>query len=142
MRVGLVVEEAEREDDVERALERRRPNVAVNELDLVAEACQSLLRQVEHLLGDIGVDVLAGAGLERELADAARAPADVEDARRRVFPDDVDREIAALQQPGASRPLERMLFVVEGVKRGCLLAKVISDELRSVRRLLHVPPRS
>jgi hypothetical protein len=35
-----------------------------------------------------------------------------------------------------------VLLVVEGVKRRRLLAKVISDELRSVRRLLHVPPRS
>jgi hypothetical protein len=35
-----------------------------------------------------------------------------------------------------------VLLVVEGVKGGCLLAKVISNELRRVRRLLHVPPRS
>ena len=63
----------------------------------------------------------------------ARAAPHVEHSRRLVFTDDVEREVAALQQSRTNRTLERMLLVVERVKRGRLFAKVISDELRSVR---------
>src|SRR5439155_25791324 len=65
VRVGHVVEEAEREDDVEAALERRGQEVALDELHLLAEPGQPLRREVEHLLGEIDVDVLAGSRFER-----------------------------------------------------------------------------
>ena len=116
VRVGDVVEEAERDRDVELALERGFQEVAVNELDLVAEALQALRGEVEHLLRDVRVHPLARAGLEDQLADAAGAAADVEHARLVVLADDLEREVAALQQPGADRALERMLLVVERVK--------------------------
>ena len=62
MCVRDVVEEAERDRDVELALERGTQEVAVDELDLVAETLESLGREVEHLLRDVGVDPLARAG--------------------------------------------------------------------------------
>src|SRR5439155_5060570 len=131
VRVRLVVEEAEGDDDVELALERRGQEVAVDERHLVSEALQPLFREVEHLLGDVRVHPLARARLEDELADATRAAADVEHARRVVLADDVEGEVAPLQEPGPDGALERMLLVVQRVKRRRLLAKVISDELRS-----------
>src|SRR5919109_4741962 len=138
----LVVEVAERHHDVELAVERSRQEVAADELDLVAEALEPLGREVEHLLRQVDVDVLAGARFESELPHARRAAADVEDARLRVLTDDVERELAPPQEPGPDRALERVLLVVQSIKRGRLLAKVISDEPGCVRRSLHTPPRS
>src|SRR5919109_648083 len=115
----LVVEVAERHHYVELAVERSRQEVAADELDLVA-----------------------GASFESELPHARRAAADVEDARLRVLTDDIERELAPSEQPGPDRALERVLLVVQSIKRGRLLAKVISDEPGCVRRSLHTPPRS
>ena len=116
MRVGDVIEEAERDRDVELALEGGGQEVALDELHLVAETLQALCREVEHLLRDVRVHPLARAGLEDQLADAAGAAADVEHPRLVVLADDLEREVAALQQPGADGALERVLLVVEGVK--------------------------
>ena len=111
----------------------KRAKVSIGSIYLRFENKQALIREVEHLLGDVGVDPFPRAGLQDELADAARTAPHVEHSRRLVFTDDVEREVAALQQSRTNRTLERMLLVVERVKRGRLFAKVISDELRSVR---------
>src|SRR5262245_52572319 len=110
-KVGVrdVVEEAECDRDVERSLEQGLQEVAVDERHLVAEALQALGREVEHLRRDVRVHPLARAGLEDQLADAPGAAADVEHPGRVVLADDLECEVAALQQPGANRPLERML---------------------------------
>src|SRR5215204_372325 len=117
MSVWDVVEEAERDRHVELALEWGGEEVAMDELHLVAEALQALCRQIEHLLSDVRVHPLARAGFENQFTYAAGTAADVEDARLVVFADHFEREVAALQQPGADRSLERVLFVVQRVKR-------------------------
>ena len=135
-RVLDVVEVAEGECDVERAFERRRQEIGLHELDLVAEALQARPGQVQHRVGEVDVDVARRAVLERELSDARGAAADVEHARSVVLAHDVERELPPVEEARPQRALERVLLVVQRVKRERLRAKVLAYASRAARRCL------
>ena len=56
----------------------------------------------DHRLGEVDAHLVAGAGLEHELADLARPAADVEHSRLRALADGVDGQVAAPHQPWPS----------------------------------------
>lgn len=80
--------------------------------------------------------------LEEELSDPAGSAADVEDARGVVRARYFERELAPVEEPWAEGALERVLFVVEVVKRERLLAKVLANAPRRVGGCRHMPVRS
>ena len=109
---------------------------------LVLEALEPLPRELEHRVREVDVDVARGAVVERQLADPRGAAADVQHPRRLVLVDDLERELAPVEETGAKRPLERVLLVVEMVKRERLAAKVLSYAPRRVGRCRHMPDRT
>ena len=76
---------------------------------------------------------MRGAGLEHELADPARAAADVEHARPLVGGDRVGRQLAAAEQAGSQQLDERALVLVEVVELPGLVAEAVTDALRRRR---------
>src|ERR671931_1422493 len=117
-RVLDVIEVAEREDYLLRARDADSEEVTLDQHQLLGiEALESLPREIEHRVGEVDVDVARRALLQDQLADPRRAAADVEDPRRLVLACDLERELTAVEETGPERALERVLLVVEAVKR-------------------------
>ena len=72
----------------------------MDDLTLSPKRASRSFDEIEHLLGDVGVDVLAGAGFERELADASRAAADSSTRARRIPGRPRSRNRGASSRPG------------------------------------------
>lgn len=70
--------------------------------------------------------------LQEQLPDPSRAPADVQDGGCLEFAGDGEGELTAIEEARAEKPLQRVLFVVQVVKRERLLAKVFANASRSV----------
>ena len=99
---GQVVEEPPGEDDVEDSLEWGRQEVLDNQHGPLGVRLKAGTGEPDHRLGEVDAHLVAGAGLEHELADPAQPAADVEHSRLRVLADGVDGQVAAPHQPWPS----------------------------------------
>ena len=111
-------------------------HLGVGHVGLRAAARTEAVHQVQHRVGEVDVDVARRAVLERELSDARGAAADVEHARSVVLAHDVERELPPVEEARPQRALERVLLVVQRVKRERLRAKVLAYAPRAARRCL------
>ena len=114
-------------------LDRDFEEVAAHELDTLIEARQALAGELDHRLGEVHPQIRARAGLEHQLPHAARAAADVQDARRRIGADRFDRQLAPAEQAGTQQADQRALVLVEVVELAGLRPEPVTDALRCLR---------
>ena len=121
-RIREVVEEAEREDDVERAgrtsMSRKSPSSSSTESNRSRRAA----RELEHVRREVDPEVRASAGIDHRFRDAARAAAEVEDVRAGCCARDGDRKLPSAPGPSPEGVVAGGRPGVEAVDRvGALL---------------------
>ena len=125
-RLNEVVEESERQHDVEAATQVGLKEIGFDQLD-VAEPLEPRRCQLEHARREVDADVRPRTGVEDRLGYAAGAAADVEDVRRRVPVPLHDRDgelppaLRAAPKVRAGAPSR-----VQAVERARVLVKVAS----------------
>ena len=128
-RVGEVVEEAEGQDHVKLTLEGCGEKVLGEQLNPIFELGEAGPCQLDHRLGKVDADVVSGARFEDELADPARPATDVEHSWVLIGGYDLDRELAAAEQPRPQQPDERPLVLIKVIELLGLVAKPVPDPL-------------
>src|SRR5438094_9096879 len=86
-----VVEETEREHDVERAREIEVEEVAFDELDRLV-CVEAITRERQHARREVDADICRRPRVDNRLRDASRSAPDVEDIGSTLLRHDRDRE--------------------------------------------------